>query len=242
MVTRKALGGTTKTRAGAVIPSSSLDASAEAADGRRGRLARHLDQVLLLDAEGRVGEPVGEVAVVGEEQETLGVGVEAADGEHARLVGHELDDRAPALRIVRRGHHPGRLVEEVVHEVGGGRYPDAVDLDAVALRVDPAPQLGHLAVDGDAAVLDELLAHPPAAEAGTGEDLLEPLALRFARRYSASARSPCSRASMTSGPGTNSASGGRSSRESRPSFSRNSRLVPYRTAWPGPGSRATSST
>ena len=43
------------------------------------RGALDLGQVLLLDTEGRVGEAVGEVAVVGEQQQTLGVEVEPTD-------------------------------------------------------------------------------------------------------------------------------------------------------------------
>ena len=67
-----------------------LDALAEAAERAAVRLALDLDEVLLVHAEARVGEAVGEVAVVGEEQQALGVGVEPADREHAGL------GRAPA--------------------------------------------------------------------------------------------------------------------------------------------------
>ena len=116
--------------------------------------------------------------------------------------------------------------------------------------------------------VDQVLADPPAAEARPGQHLLEPRiaragallrssaptsTCRATRRHRAvdacstsasvasgirSRRRPCSSASTTSAPGTNSASGGRSSSVSRPSRSRNSMVVPNRTAWPGPGSRA----
>src|SRR5690606_2452967 len=67
-------------------------------------------------------------------------------------------------------------VEQVVHEVG--THPDrhAVHLDPIDLGIDPAAEHRHLAVDRDPTVLDELLAHPPTAEADAGQDLLEPLA------------------------------------------------------------------
>ena len=53
----------------------------------------------------RVGEPVGEVAVVGEQQQALGVGVEAPDREHPGLGRHEVDHGRPALRVVGGGDH-----------------------------------------------------------------------------------------------------------------------------------------
>ena len=58
-----------------------LDALAQPAHAPRRRRALHLDQVLLLHAEAGVGEAMGQVAVVGEQQQALGVGVEAADRE-----------------------------------------------------------------------------------------------------------------------------------------------------------------
>ena len=73
------------TLAGAVRPSSSSTPSRSRRERARRRVALDLGQVLLLDAEGRVGEPVGEVAVVGEQQQALGVGVEAADREDPGL-------------------------------------------------------------------------------------------------------------------------------------------------------------
>ena len=82
---RSMRGSSSATLAGAVRPSSSSTPFAEAAEGAPVRLALDLDQVLLVDAEARVGEAVGQVAVVGEQQQALGVGVEPADGEHPGL-------------------------------------------------------------------------------------------------------------------------------------------------------------
>ena len=155
-----------------------LHALPEAAERAAVGLALHLDEVLLVHAEARVGEPVGEVAVVGEEQQALGVGVEPAHGEHPRLGGHEVDDGRAALRVARGGDDARRLVEQVVDEAG--LHPDlgAVDLDDVDLRVDPSPEHGDLAVHPHPAGVDQVLAHPAAAEAGLGQHLLEADALR----------------------------------------------------------------
>jgi hypothetical protein len=58
-----------------------LDALAQGAQVRFGHLpARHLRAVGLGDLEARVGEPVGQVAVVREQDQAGGVGVQPADG------------------------------------------------------------------------------------------------------------------------------------------------------------------
>ena len=57
-----------------------------------------------------------ELPVVREQKRAGRVGVEAADGNDARLVADEVDDGAAPVRIVRRRHDVGRLVEEHVGE------------------------------------------------------------------------------------------------------------------------------
>jgi hypothetical protein len=47
----------------------------------------------------------------------------------------------------------------------------------LGLRVDTATEDGDLAVDSDPALIDEILASPPAAVTSTGQNLLKPLAL-----------------------------------------------------------------
>ena len=120
-----------------------------------------------------MGQPVGQVAVVGQQQEAFAVGVEAADREHSRVRGDHVDDRRAAVGVSRSGDDPGRLVQQVMDEAGLGADRRAVDLDAVGRGVDPAPQFRDLAVDGDPALGDEILTGPAAGHAGGGENLLE---------------------------------------------------------------------
>jgi hypothetical protein len=47
-------------------------------------------------------QPVGELAVVGQEDQTGGVGVQPADRKHALGSADESDDRRPSLRVARR--------------------------------------------------------------------------------------------------------------------------------------------
>ena len=69
-----------RTRAGAVGPSSSSTPSRKRAQRLALGISFDLGEVRLLDAVSRMREQLGEVTVVGEEQQALGVVVEAADG------------------------------------------------------------------------------------------------------------------------------------------------------------------
>ena len=71
-----------------------LDAGRAALERIVFRVALDLGLVDLLDLVARMREPVRELAVVREQQRAGRVGVEAADGDDARGVVDELDDRA----------------------------------------------------------------------------------------------------------------------------------------------------
>ena len=85
-------------------PSSSV---MPALQGRRpGRASSGVPQperVLALDAEARVEDPLGPVAVVGEQEHALGVLVEAADRVEPRALGHEGGRQQVEHGPVRRG-------------------------------------------------------------------------------------------------------------------------------------------
>src|SRR5581483_2390529 len=209
-----------------------------------------LGDIHLRNLVARVGNALGEHAVVGEKQQTGRVDVEAPDGKDARLRIDEAENGLTSFPVVRRRHHTDRLVERDVHQVDAGRDRHPVDLDAVR-RLDARAELGHGAVHANAARADELLGRAPRSVAGAREHLLEALAVQDSS-ISSDAASPGSGAecaasarSMSaaiSGDGANDASGGRSAREPSPIFSRNSGDVPKAGARPGPGSRPTSIT
>ena len=175
-------------------PSSSSTPSRSRRSAPRRGLALDLGQVLLLDAEARVGQPVGQLAVVGQQQQALGVEVEAADREHPRLGRHEVDHGRPALRVVAVVTTPGRLVQQVVARARARIRPRRRRPRRVGVDVDPAAEHGDLAVDRDPTVRDQLLADPPAAEPGGRQDLLEPFAV-VRRRPRGSVRSIVGRSS-----------------------------------------------
>ena len=103
-----------RARAGAVGPSSSSTPFTQLLQRLVVRLALDLGDVRLLDAVARVREPVRERPVVREQERPGRVHVEPSDGNDARLVGHELDDRRPSLRIARCRDDARRLVEQDV--------------------------------------------------------------------------------------------------------------------------------
>ena len=138
------------------------------------RHARDLHQVFFLDAIPRVGEQIGELAIVREQDEALARAVEPPDGEEPLLSGHEIDDPRPPRGIVVGRDHPHRLVEHV-DEAADPREPLPVDADLLGAGIDTgAERRDHLAVDLDTARRNELLAGPAAAETGRREHFLEP--------------------------------------------------------------------
>ena len=142
-----------------------------------GRNAVDLGQVGAPHAKARVHQQVSEIAVVGDDQRAFHVVVEPPHRVDA--LGDLLEirlDRLPPLGIAQGGDHPGRLVEQVVHLVLRLADGAAIHRDHVLVQIRLAPQLADdLAVDGDLALLDQLLALAPRGHAGVGEDLLQPL-------------------------------------------------------------------
>jgi uncharacterized protein with GYD domain len=145
------------------------------------RLPLDVDLVDLVHLVARMGEAVGELSVVREQERTSGVRVEAADGHQPRRMGDELNDGRASLRVTRRRDDPGRLVQEHVRELL--RHDTApVDLDDVP-PPDEVVQLAGAAVDRDPPGLDQLVgaaarSDPGAREVGIqshGRSLFAPL-------------------------------------------------------------------
>ena len=137
-------------------------------------VAPHLGAIHLEHLVAWVQQPLGQLTVVGDDQRTLGVPVQAPDRVRTRHVAGQqiLDGRAP-LRVVQRGDDAGWLVEQQIHRPRPGQGT-TVYSDAVPGRVHALPLLGHdLAVDFDPAGRDELLAAPARSDAGRSQDLVQ---------------------------------------------------------------------
>ena len=113
-------------------------------------------------------EPVGEVAVVREQEHAARVDVEPADRHDARLVTDEIDDGRAALGVAGRRDDAERLVEKDVRKLLLA-HALAVDLDDVPRRNERV-QLAALPVDGDAARLDQLVGRRDATRHRPGRD------------------------------------------------------------------------
>jgi len=167
------------------------DAAAEVVDSLRCGRAGDFDEVGLFYSRCCFGELVGEVAVVGHEQQAFRQVIETPDGVEARelhvladglllrVLAEELEDGGAMLGVVCCGDVAARLVDHEVALRLGAVEQLAVDADVVFGGVGAGAEFGDdLAVDDDAAFEDDLFGLAAAGDAGLGEDLLQAVAAR----------------------------------------------------------------
>lgn len=136
--------------------------------------ALHDGVVGFLDAEAGVSEAIGELAVVGEQEESGGVVVEPSDGEEADGGGmlNQVKDGSSRVALLGACGAEGvrGLVEHDVEEARGGLDGLASNFDAIARGIDPRRACADgRAVDADEALLDEGLAGSARGDAGVGK-------------------------------------------------------------------------
>ena len=195
----------------------------------------------------RMRHALGEIAVVGQDDQALGVEVEAADRiEVAADTGarDQVDDGRAPLRIRSGADDAAGLVQEQVAATGRGLQAASVDLDLVRARDPPSCRARSttLSVDGDAALLISSSAARREATPVCESSLLR----RIRRSRSALALCPqvalarsgsngsgdCGAGSPTDAGRSNPSSSdmsstfGRSEKSFSPNRSRNSRVVP----------------
>lgn len=144
-----------------------FDAFAKLVELFVGQQRAGLDLVGLGDVEFRVHDALGELCIVGEDEEARGVEIEPADGDDEGLdVLQEVVDGGPAFRIFIRGDEAGGFVEQDINALLAHEGL-AVEANFVALHVDPMVGVfNDAAVDVDAAVVDPRASFGAAAEAG----------------------------------------------------------------------------
>ena len=124
---------------------------------------------------GGVHHQVGEVAVVGQQQQALAVPVQAAHGEHpGGHALHQVHNGFAAQLIAGGGDKAAGLVEHIVIE-----FPLALDVDALAVHrenvlvgVHFVTQSDGMAVDLDAALPNDLFGCPAGAKSLFRQHLL----------------------------------------------------------------------
>ena len=137
----------------------------------------HHHVVLLFDPEPRVGKAKRQLAVVGQQNQALGVDIEPADRVQPPSGVHQLDDSPPAFGVVGGAHHTERLVQRQVLVRGlAARDRPPIDLDTITGGIDLRSQLDDDgAVDPYPVVADHPFGGAARGHARVGEDLVQPL-------------------------------------------------------------------
>ena len=140
------------------------------------RIAGHHNAIRLAHSVARMRQPVGQVAVVGDQDQPLAVQVEPADGEQPGIGGFDqIDDAHSARGIAVCAQHARGFVDGEVFEPSRVQG-DTIDANGLVGRIDPRAQFGDdAAIDLDAAGGDQFLALPPAAEPRGRQHFLQTL-------------------------------------------------------------------
>ena len=137
--------------------------------------ARDRGAVGLGDVVARVGQSVQELAVIGQENQSIAVGIETAHGAQQGLVlkVHQVGDDARGVDVGAGADDSARLVQGNIIPLFGLDDGAAVERHLVRLRVNLRTQLGHdLAVHPHPPLLNQGLARATRADAGGGEHFL----------------------------------------------------------------------
>jgi hypothetical protein len=149
--------------------------AAEEARGIVGEVERAIqeDLVFLLDLVTGMGQVEREVAVIGQDEQSLAIAVQAADVEEAGpLAGEKLKDGAAIVRIRCGAEVAARLVKEDV-EVLVGLDALAAHFDEIGIGDLGGEILTDVSVDRHGAIADEALATAPGTETGGSEETID---------------------------------------------------------------------
>lgn len=131
------------------------------------------DVILLGQPIAGVHDAIGDITIVREEQQALGVAVQPANRKDALGDIDQIHDRPAATLVVHRRDVATRLVQDQVAE-RLRREQLAVHADIVTNRISPGAKLGHdRAVDGDAALANQFFSCSPGRDAARRKDALQ---------------------------------------------------------------------
>jgi hypothetical protein len=134
---------------------------------------RRQDLVLLGQTITRVHHPVGQIAIVREQQKAFRISIEPADRVNPLLHVDELHNSVAVTLVVGRGNVPCWLVEHVIDQAPL-RQGLAINADPRPIRVNfGAKHSDHFAVDRNPAGANEILRAPAGTGATGGEDALK---------------------------------------------------------------------
>jgi len=122
-----------------------------------------------------VREMLGEIAIIGQENQALRINIQPTHMEKAlgAIKDEVTHTRATAL-ITHCRHHADGLIDGKNQSVFGSRNSGAIDVYRVKVGIDPHPLLAHcLSVDTHPALFDELLAGTATPDTCLSEHLLQ---------------------------------------------------------------------
>ena len=135
---------------------------------------RHL--VLAFAAERRVQQRVGKRTVVGEQDQTLRVQIEAADRiEPGQARREQIHHRATPGGVTNRREKPARFVDRPAR-MRRHTHASTIDRDRLLARIRAIPDLDHGAIHPDASGADPFLGSAARREARRSQQLLDALA------------------------------------------------------------------
>ena len=120
-----------------------------------------------------MSESLREIAVVGEENEAFGLGIETANVEETgEFSGQKIEDRVASVRIFSRRDEARRLVQHDGEQWSGmNRFP--VHFDMIA-RGRVRTEIGaDFAVNNDTPCSDQFITMTPRPDASSGEEAIE---------------------------------------------------------------------
>jgi len=131
-----------------------------------------MHEVFLFHSEAWMRQVMRQIAIVGQDDETLAIQIKTPDGMHARLGRDKIHDRHTILWIFRCRDDVVWLMQQVVHQVRSDSDLDTINGHTVGIDVNSAAEFGDDAVNGDSTILDQGLADATAPETSLSKDLL----------------------------------------------------------------------
>jgi hypothetical protein len=124
-----------------------------------------------------MGELQGELPLVGEQQRSAAVGIQAADGVEAaaKIGGEEIKHDGTSVGIVTAADHTFGLIEEQEPWWIGRSDRFTIDADAIGAGGGFVAELSDLAVHADAALPQQIFGMASGADSSGGDHLLQSL-------------------------------------------------------------------
>lgn len=131
-----------------------IDAAGQSAQGPVGGNADNEGGVRLGDPVARVGNPVGEITVVGDEDQAFGVRIEPPHRVEALVTVDEVDHRASSMGIAGGADDTFGFVEEMSLDVGMDGYRDSIEGEGLRVDINAVTQPSGRPIDFDASSSD----------------------------------------------------------------------------------------